>query len=64
MRRTSISEKLLISFIGEELPQLSQRKQREIAEILSRYILLLNKGRIEEAEKLVLDNHKQLVKIL
>jgi DNA repair exonuclease SbcCD ATPase subunit len=54
MRKTSRSKKLLISVISEELPHLSQKQQQKIAEILSEYIFLLDRGSIEEADKFIL----------
>lgn len=64
MRKTSRSKKLLISVISEEVPHLSQKQQQKIAEILSEYIFLLDRGSIEEADKFIQKNYVQLVKII
>lgn len=63
MRKT-ISKKLLIPIIREELPQLSQKQQQKIVEILSDYIFLLDKGQIEEADRFIQNNYEHLVNIL
>lgn len=64
MKKNLVANELLISAIKEELPQLSEKEQLKIAEILSKYIPLLDEGRIEEAYKLIRNNHKQLAKMI
>lgn len=60
MRKT-VSKKFLIPIIREELPQLSKKQQQKIVEILSEYILLLDKGQIEKADRFIQDNYEHLV---
>lgn len=64
MKENSGSQELLMLAIGERLPKLSEKERLEITKILSDYIDLLDKGKIEEAGSLIQKNLKQLAKII
>ncbi len=57
-------QSLLLSILQEKLPEIPENKRKEIADIMSAYINALNKGEIEEADKIIHKNMALLERIL
>ena len=64
MNKQTNSKNVLLSIINDEYPGLTENEGRALAEIVSKYLELLEESRIEEVVDYLYANYDILVKLL